>query len=384
MSFAECCFFTSDPDAPLLHPLLLRRPLATRGSNQLVTKGSRVEMKLEFLFHQLFVVSENPGKNMSRFLFVCRGTDDSPLEKTVLVGESVSIPCPLSTPGGSVQWLQDGTPIVLDLSATRRRQWNISPDGTAALTISEVRRTDAGRWECRELGADGSVRKVARVLDLVVGSSPSDPYLELEGRRLVHQATVTVREPQKLSLHCIVSGAIPPVRRIHWSIGEANLTSVSELFVEFSASEDAYTSRSVLALNVTRRVHGKELVCKVHHLTWLQAAAVSASLNVLYEPSFSISREPGFGLPLLEDMRVSLRCEVDANPPSDPLWVRDDGPLTVEQDSQGFLNFTPVSHHHAGWYRCTTHHEFGFFASFGYFLNVRSEYDQVSILSDLI
>ncbi|GFY50454.1 uncharacterized protein TNIN_135631, partial [Trichonephila inaurata madagascariensis] len=153
---------------------------------------------------------------------------------------------------------------------------------------------------------------------------------------------------------------------------EANLTSVSELFVEFSASEDAYTSRSVLALNVTRRVHGKELVCKVHHLTWLQAAAVSASLNVLYEPSFSISREPGFGLPLLEDMRVSLRCEVDANPPSDPLWVRDDGPLTVEQDSLGFLNFTPVSHHHAGWYRCTTHHEFGFFASFGYFLNVRT------------
>ncbi|XP_055928382.1 irregular chiasm C-roughest protein-like isoform X2 [Argiope bruennichi] len=305
-------------------------------------------------------------------LFVCKSADDSPLEKTILVGESVSIPCPLSTPGGSVQWMQDGSPIVLDLSATRRRQWNISPDGTAALTISEVRRTDAGRWECRELGSDGSVRKVARVLDLVVGSSPSDPYLELEGRRLVHQATVTVKEPQKLSLHCIVSGAIPPVRRIHWSIGEANLTSVSELFVEFSASEDAYTSRSVLALNVTRRVHGKELVCKVHHITWLQAAAVSASLNVLYEPSFSISREPGFGLPLLESMRVSLRCEVDANPPSDPIWVRDDGPLTVSQDSQGFLNFTPVAHEHAGWYRCTTHHEFGFFASFGYFLNVRT------------
>ncbi|GBN78674.1 hypothetical protein AVEN_133047-1 [Araneus ventricosus] len=90
------------------------------------------------------------------------------------------------------------------------------------------------------------------------------------------------------------------------------------------------------------------------------------------EPSFSISREPGFGLPLLESMRVSLRCEVDANPPSDPIWVRDDGPLTISQDSQGFLNFTPVAHEHAGWYRCTTHHEFGFFASFGYFLNVRT------------
>lgn len=63
--------------------------------------------------------------------------------------------------------------------------------------------------------------------------------------------------------------------------GEANLTSSSELFVEFSAEDDAYTSRSVLALNATRRIHRKDLVCRVHHLTWLQAAAVSASLNVL-------------------------------------------------------------------------------------------------------
>lgn len=53
--------------------------------------------------------------------------------------------------------------------------------------------------------------------------SPSDPYLELEGRKLLHQATVTVREPQKLSLHCVVSGAIPPVRRIHWSIGKSTM-----------------------------------------------------------------------------------------------------------------------------------------------------------------
>ncbi|XP_054725025.1 muscle M-line assembly protein unc-89-like isoform X2 [Uloborus diversus] len=302
-------------------------------------------------------------------------------EKTVRVGESVSIPCPLSTPGGSVQWLQNGQPIVLDPSASKRRHWNIHPDGTAALTIGDARRSDAGRWECRELAADGTVRSMVKVLDLVVGRSPTDPYLELEGRKLVHQATVTVREPQKLSIHCVVSGAIPPVRRIHWSIGEANLTSVSELFVEFSAEDDAYTSRSVLALNITRRVHGKELVCKVHHVTWLQAAAVSAALNVLYDPSFSISREPGFGFPLVEGMRVSLRCEVDANPQSEPVWVKDDGPLTVQQDKLGFLNFSAIGHQHAGWYRCTTHHEFGFFASFGYFLNVRTAELPVSTAS---
>ncbi|KFM68102.1 hypothetical protein X975_01473, partial [Stegodyphus mimosarum] len=74
----------------------------------------------------------------------------------------------------------------------------------------------------------------------------------------------------------------------------------------------------------------------------------------------------------MEGMKVSLRCEVDANPSSDPLWVKDDGPLTIQQDNLGFLNFSSIGHEHAGWYRCTTHHEFGFFASFGYFLNVRT------------
>lgn len=297
---------------------------------------------------------------------------NSHMDKTVKLGERLSIPCPLSSSGGSVQWLQNGEPIVLSTSTTRRRQWDIFPDGTAALTITDVRHSDSGRWECREMAADGTVRNIARVLDLVVASSPEDPFLELEGRRLVHQATVTAREPQHLSMACVVTGAVPPVRHVHWLLADANLTSVSELFIEFSPEDEAYISRSVLLLNVTRRLHRKELVCQVHHVTWLQAAAVSASLNVLYDPSFSISREPGFGFPIIEGTSVSLRCEVDANPPSDPLWVKDDGPLTIQQDHFGFLNFTSISREHAGWYRCTTHHEFGLFASFGYFLNVRS------------
>lgn len=91
-------------------------------------------------------------------------------QRTVHVGESVTIPCPLSSPGGSLQWLQNGAAVVLDSSASRRRQWTISPDGTAALSIVNARRSDAGRWECRELAVDGSVRKVADVMELVVGS----------------------------------------------------------------------------------------------------------------------------------------------------------------------------------------------------------------------
>lgn len=37
-------------------------------------------------------------------------------------------------------------------------------------------------------------------------------------------------------------------------------------------------------------------------------------------PSFAITRLPGFGNPIFEGMAVSLKCDVDSNPSSLPIW----------------------------------------------------------------
>ena len=85
-------------------------------------------------------------------------------------------------------------------------------------------------------------------------------------------------------------------------------------------------------------------------------------------------------------MPLSLRCEIDANPPSEAKWERDPDPALsgsgsnsglssmtpIYTNQDGSLNFSIITKQDIGWYRCTTQHEFGFFASFGYFLNVRS------------
>lgn len=39
-------------------------------------------------------------------------------------------------------------------------------------------------------------------------------------------------------------------------------------------------------------------------------------------PSFVISRVPGFGIPLREGIPVSLKCDVESNPPSKPVWLK--------------------------------------------------------------
>ena len=82
-------------------------------------------------------------------------------------------------------------------------------------------------------------------------------------------------------------------------------------------------------------------------------------------------------------MPMSLRCEIDSNPPSEARWERDPDPALANNSTQpmppiytnadGSLNFSIITKQDIGWYRCTTNHEFGFFASFGYFLNVRTK-----------
>ncbi|CAG7732999.1 unnamed protein product, partial [Allacma fusca] len=39
-------------------------------------------------------------------------------------------------------------------------------------------------------------------------------------------------------------------------------------------------------------------------------------------PSFIISRIPGFGYPIREGIALALKCDIDANPWSRPIWMK--------------------------------------------------------------
>lgn len=47
------------------------------------------------------------------------------------------------------------------------------------------------------------------------------------------------------------------------------------------------------------------------------------------DPLFAISRVPDFGQPIYEKSQVSLRCEVNSNPPSTPRWIKHDDQVPV-------------------------------------------------------
>lgn len=65
---------------------------------------------------------------------------------------------------------------------------------------------------------------------------------------------------------------------------------------------------------------------------------VNCLIPVSDTPSFAITRLPGFGIPIVEGMSVSLKCEVDSNPASTPIWQR--GKWRIEKRGKKERNMT--------------------------------------------
>nr|XP_027194157.1 MAM domain-containing glycosylphosphatidylinositol anchor protein 1-like [Dermatophagoides pteronyssinus] len=309
------------------------------------------------------------------------------ITRVINPGDKVDIPCSVVTPGGSVRWALNNKPIPLD--SNQRRHWNISNDGKATLTINRVTKMDAGLWECWKLDGDFNIRQKVPIMRIVLNNVPEEPYLEFEGRLLSPHSTISVRANNLIKINCVIKGMTSMIKSVQWFVGQNNFTHQSRLLMEYSAEEDVSLTISVLTLNVSAKFHHEPLICQISHLSWPNIANVTARLNVLYPPEFSIVREPGFGFPIIEGMDLILRCEIDANPMSPVRWERDSDPkisndslAPIDTSPDGTLIIRPITLKDIGWYRCVTENELGFFASVGFFINVREASDEMTALVD--
>uniref|UniRef100_A0A6G1SHZ8 Ig-like domain-containing protein n=1 Tax=Aceria tosichella TaxID=561515 RepID=A0A6G1SHZ8_9ACAR len=327
-----------------------------------------------------------------------------PLVRTVNPGDRVNIPCSLANMGGSIQFAKDDQPIILD-SGCAHCQLDISNDGQASLTINRVSQRDQGHWQCWRLDAHGKVKQKIPIVQLAVTNSPELPILIVNDKELLGgnnlDATITIKENEIVTFKCIIKAASTPVDYVHWILDSStNVTEMSELRMDYSPLENNYNTQSVLRLNATKAMNMKPISCLSNHQLWLTPMTVTALLNVLYEPSFTISREPGFGVPVSEGMTVILKCEIDSNPSSSPIWIKDADnrtssaggqdnsqqqqqpnqingkessaePIVLDTQDDGSVVFQPVRQSDSAWYRCKTENKYGNFSSFGYYLNVR-------------
>lgn len=301
--------------------------------------------------------------------------------------------------GGSIQFAKDDQPIILD-SGCAHCQLDISNDGQASLTINRVSIKDQGHWQCWRLDSQGKVKLKIPIIQLIITNSPELPILIVNDKELLGgnnlDATITIKENELITFKCLIKGAQTPVDYVHWMLDSSqNVTHLSQLMMEYSPQENNYLTQSVLKLNATKSMNLKSISCLSNHQLWLTPMTVTAFMNVLYEPSFTISREPGFGILVNEGMTVILKCEIDSNPSSQPIWIKDadnktanaanqqlqtgsvapitgSEPTVLETQEDGSVVFQPAQRADTGWYRCKTENKYGNFSSFGYYLNVRA------------
>lgn len=277
-------------------------------------------------------------------------------------------------------WLHEGSPVDMitintrtEMSGTGHRY--IGDSITAALHIDNVRLEDDGIWQCILEDDQGRIHFGSPV-KLVVLEAPRGTYLLIDGRRLdPGNQFVPVKEGSELTLECAAEGGNPPpVLAWGMTLSQATLDGPEQPPDNLTVLPSTSGRRSGAHLKVLRGHHNATIACVARHVTLTIPMNASILLDVQYTPSFAITRLPGFGIPIVERMSVSLKCEVDSNPPSTPIWQRDNGPL-VDQGDDGWLNFTKITRAESGWYKCYTRHMLGIFTSIGYFLNVRYDPD---------
>ncbi|XP_037825341.1 uncharacterized protein LOC119613379 [Lucilia sericata] len=306
----------------------------------------------------------------------------------------IRLMCEVDLDIASSMWYKNGQVVHAMDRTTRVTDYRFIKEANGALTITNVMLEDDGKWQC-EAENTRHYTENARPVKLVVLDRPKPPYLLIDGRRLdAGNIFVPVKENSELNLACISEGGNPKPT-LTWEVllspgvdRHAQKVSAEVLELEEIKSEKDKNSYKINSgaksearlPAVYRAHHNARILCVMEHPTLKIRQNASLLLDVQYTPSFAISRTPGFGYPLREGIEVSLKCDVDSNPPSTPRWQKDDGEPPVPQTGDGFLNFTSIRREHSGWYKCTSRHLNFQYSSIGYYLSVR--YDSVDVTSE--
>lgn len=300
-------------------------------------------------------------------LFEGEGEGGSVEEQVVVRGEEVVQECvvPDDAPviagddsaDGEVRWYHDGSRVREDL--------RVSIMWTGRLVLSHAITPDSGLWWCRRSGRPGPRRR------LFVTIPPERPYLVYGGAQLAAGARLTTREGNSITLHCVVEGG-NPAPAITWILAGEDVTPSSQIRSEWREDDGVFHSTSNLTVTrVGKELHNATVSCVIRHPSLPVPVPVPLRLNIEYPPDFRLRRWPVWGTPVREGSTVSLLCNVDANPPSSPSWVKEsEGGAESVASSGGWLNLTRVSGEDRGWYKCATSHPFGRYSSHSVFINV--------------
>jgi len=103
---------------------------------------------------------------------------------------------------------------------------------------------------------------------------------------------------------------------LYWPRNNEIMIFFIDRMIEWSSG---YVQMSMLLFSFKSALYGKIS----HVILRKMMICLNVCLFLITDsPSFAISRIPGFGFPLHEGLEVSLKCDVDSNPPAFPKWMK--------------------------------------------------------------
>ena len=163
------------------------------------------------------------------------------------------------------------------------------------LEIKSAKASDSGLWQCvnntlPSAGADAKILDQARIF--VIPRFASGPFLfQLEdGTILSNSSVITAKEGYPLALICVSR----QMDRLDFSLNDHEIRGHKVL--TYLVGPDKQTSVAYKVWNKTAEKIMKNATC----------GTTVVKINVHYPPSFTLKREPQFGIPIIEGMTVML------------------------------------------------------------------------------
>ena len=233
----------------------------------------------------------------------------------------------------------------------------VGDDVVNSFLIERSSLRDSGRWSCV-----GSVS--GEKVHYRIGVIPAVDILTIivDEIPVANNSIITVTEGSTIAPVCaFIQSQGLHHGQVSWSLGDSPMEEGVEQMVTMDREGRQHITSTMSIIRVERTHSGSTLACK--H----RGQSVTIELLVEYQPEFTISREPGFGTPVLSQMMVTLGCRVEAVPASMPYWERNG----VVVSTSDVLRISNVSQLDEGWYQCSTNHKLGNYSSVGYFLSVK-------------
>jgi hypothetical protein len=185
------------------------------------------------------------------------------------------------------------------------------------LEIASAKASDSGLWLCVSTKDPLQILDTLRILVIPQFAARGSFLFDQSGHILSNSSVIKVMDTDPLFLICVSRSSTP--QDLHFSLNNHAIRG---------HTIQTYLVGPALKTSVAYKIMNKTSL-QDKSIKHVSCGTTRVKIIVKYPPSFTIQREPLFGIPVIQGMTVSLTCSVDSFPNVKNLstnWLKNENP----------------------------------------------------------